>query len=250
MSSMPYPNLRAAFEAFLKPFGGCSCGTLMSTWCRAHVSSRFAASLHFDLVLRGGELSKVVRHELTSTDRHLTGNLWSTKTHPGVLSPWCVLHSCQDYRPEWCTVCLFDLWWTLFGDQPAKLNVDVRCLGDRGPGTVPLWTCGLFLFKNAEKSTHLRPALGSDACSKLVKKSFQAAKFDSRWNVHKARGITTSKAVNMGLPWGVATIRGRWSETSATFFKSYFRKTTFLEFSHENAIKSFEYVIRLKETIA
>ena len=209
---------------------------------------RFAGSLHFDLALRGGELSKVVRFELKSSDLGLQGSLWDTKTHPGVLSPFLVRHSCQDYQAEWCTPCLFDLWWLRFGDQPAKLNIDVRCLGDRGPGTVPLWTCGLFLWLHPE-SNGLRPALGKDACSKLVKKSFTAAGFDPHWNPHKARGITTSKAVNMGLPWGVATLRGRWSESSDTFQRSYFRKRNFLEFSHDNATKSFEFVIRLKETI-
>jgi hypothetical protein len=186
---------------------------------------------------------------LAATELLLKGWLWSTKTHPGVLSAFVVRHCCQDYRPEWCTPCIFDEWWLRFGDQPAKLDIDVRCLGDRGPGTVPLWTCGLFLYVSAEKLTGLRPALGKDACSKLVKKTFTAAKYDPRWNTHKARGMTTSKAVNMGLPWGVATIRGRWAATSATFQKSYFRKTTFLEFSHDNATKSFEFVIRLKETI-
>jgi hypothetical protein len=241
--------MRVLFESFLEPSGECTCEPSMFTWCDHHVRTRFATCLHCDLALRAGELAKVVRYKMESTARHLKGNLWDTKTHPGVLSSWSVLHSCQDYRPEWCTPCLFDLWWLRFGDQPAKLNIDVRCLGDREPGSAPLWTCGLFLFVNPEKLTGLHPALGSDACSKLIKKSFQAAGFDSRITAHKARGMSTSKAVNMGLPWGVATIRGRWAETSATFQKSYFRKTTFLEFSHDNATKSFEFVIRLKETI-
>jgi hypothetical protein len=48
---------------------------------------------------------------------------------------------------------------------------------------------------------------------------------------------------------GVATLRGRWAESSDTFQRSYFRKTNFLECSHDNANKSFEFVIRLKETI-
>jgi hypothetical protein len=241
--------VRAAFESWLKPQGGCTCGALLSTWCDDHLRRRFPCSLHFDLALRGGETSKVVRYGLESTNRHLKGNLWDTKTHPGVLSSWSVRHSCQDYQPEWCTVCLFDAWWLRFGDQPAKLNVDVRCLGDKSPDTSPIWTCGLFLFLYPEKLTGLRPALGKDACSKLVKACFTDAGYDPRWTTHKGRGMVTSKVVNMGLPWGVATIRGRWAETSDTFQKSYFRKTTFLEFSHDNATKSFEFVVRLKETI-
>jgi hypothetical protein len=249
LASGPYPSLHACFETFTNPLGGCKCRVLLESWCNTHLRLRLAASLHYDLALRGGELSKVVRFELESTDQHLKGYLWDTKTHPGVLSAFRILHCCQHYRPEWCTPCIFDAWWIRFGDQPAKLDIDVRCLGDRGPGTVPLLTCPLFLYLHPEKLTGLRPGLGKEACSKLVKKTFTAAGFDPRWNTHKARGMTTSKAVNMGLPWGVATIRGRWSTTSATFHKSYFRKTTFSEFSLDNATKTFEFVIRLKETI-
>ena len=190
-----------------------------------------------------------MRHKLISTLRHLIGNMWDTKTHPGVLTSFTILHSCQDYCQEWCTVCLYDAWWSRFGERPPKLDIDVRCLGDRGPGTTPMWTCGLFLYRRPEKSSGLHPALGSDACSKFIRRCFAAAGFDPRWTPHKGRGMGTSKVVNMGLPWGVATIRGRWSETSDTFEKSYFRKTIFLEFSHDNATKTFGFVLRLKETI-
>lgn len=231
------------------PTGKCTCGPLAATWCDTHLKSRLATALHCDIVLRGGELAKLVRHGLECDDRRLKGFLWSPKTHEGMLYPFFVAHCCGDYQAEWCTPCLFDLFWLRFGDQPALLDVDVRAAADRKPSIPPIWTCGLFLYENKSRDTGLRKALGKDRCSKMIKAAFTFADFDSRWNVHKLRAFASSKAVNMGFPWEPANTRGRWSEKSGTFRKNYYRRTLFLEESPENRTKSFEFVLRLKETI-
>jgi hypothetical protein len=219
------------------------------SWCDVHVRSRFATGLHFDLALRGGEGAKVVQYGLESTSEYLRGNLFDTKTYHGVLYPWSIRHTCEEYCEEWCTPCLFDMFWLRFGHLPAVLDVDVRSPDEVEKMKPPILTCGLLLSLHPAKDTGLHKALGKDRSSKIVKHTLIAAGIDEAWTVHKTRGMTTSKVVNMGLVWGSATIRGRWSPNSRTFEKSYFRKTTFLEATPLNAVKTFEVVLRLKETI-
>jgi hypothetical protein len=137
----------------------------------------------------------VVRYGLKSTDWCLCGYLFDTKTDHGGLYPWSVYQSCQDYRREWCTPCLFDAWWLLFGDQPPILDVDVRSPDEVQRGIPPILTCGVVLALNHSKETGCHAALGKDRCPKIIKSVLVEAGIDPTWTVHMTRGMTTSKAV-------------------------------------------------------
>jgi hypothetical protein len=83
----------------------------------------------------------------------------------------------------------------------------------------------------------------------VVESTWDHAGWHKRWRTHDLRGIAPSKATNMGFPKVAAIRRGRWAKKSSAFEKHYLRIANFEESSPYNATKSFESVIRLKETI-
>jgi hypothetical protein len=249
----PYPNIREIFESWTRPKDGEDCcGKKLASWCSPHLSDRLACSLHLDLALRGGGLSKLIRWRLRSDRQGLKGFLFDRKTESGILFPWVVKHCHQQYRKEWCTPCLYDEWCKHVAHKLPLCELDISDATESWePGDAQILTSPLFLCLKPSAGT-IPPryrAYGKDQCSKKVRRTFERGGVHKKWTAHKGRGMSTSKVVNMGMPWGAAVIRGGWSPNSNTFQKSYFRKTVFLEHDTRNAARTFEYVLRLQETI-
>jgi hypothetical protein len=91
-------------------------------------------------------------------------------------------------------------------------------------------------------------SLGSNAVANKVQAVLRRAGISKAWTTHLLRGLSPSKAINVGWPSLASLLRGRWSPTSNTFEKSYYRRTSYAETSPSNAKLSFEVVIRLNET--
>lgn len=254
-----FPPLRKLFESWLipNPNANCSCGSVLLSWCDDHLRSRFGTAISADGIFRGGELSKFVRYGAESTPVHLKGYLWSPKTHEGILYPFRILHSCKETCEEWCTVCLYDLLWARTGHLSVLNDIDVSTASDRaldvktGLRKAPaIMTCAVMVSKSvASKAVGLHKSLGDQRCSKLIKSTWDHAGWHKKWRTHDLRGIAPSKAINMGFPKDAAIRRGRWAKKSSAFEKHYLRIANFEESSPDNATKSFESVIRLKETM-
>jgi hypothetical protein len=214
--------------------------TKLGKWPRKLLEENTATTLHLDLSARAGETAKLIHHGLRTSRRWgIQGFLWDTKESPGALTPVQVNHCHDYYPPEWCSPCLVEE--LMSRTRSFKRANDIDCsphLAEK--------TSGLFLW------THQRDgkfkSLGSNAVSNLVLAALERAQVPKHWTAHKLRGLSASKAINMGWPWQESLLRGRWSPSSNTFKTSYYRKTLYEETSPNNSKLSFEVVIRLKET--
>jgi hypothetical protein len=236
----PYFDIEQVFQTF----GTCQeedgCGPKLSQWSRKTLEMNAATLLHADFSARAGESSKLVRYRLRISARSgLSGLLWDTKENPGRFTPVKAAHCHEEYCAEWCSPCV--VAELLKRTSCFQLANDIDCnpqLKEK--------TSGLFLWTYHKNGKH--PSLGSNAVSNLIQKALRRANVPKEWTAHKLRGLTPSKAINLGWPWLAALLRGRWSPSSQTFEKSYFRRTLYKETSPDNAKLSFEVVIRLKET--
>jgi hypothetical protein len=248
----PYPSVAGLFASFLKVSCTKCTGKTLKKWCDRHLKVRFGASLTVDICGRGGELAKIVLHLFNVDQRGLKFYFWNLKTAVGKLVPCFINHCHGPYKKEICTPCLAKEFVRRFG----KLNraKDVACTlldVENDPTLVTpglIRTSGLFPFIHPD-SNGLYFSLGPDACGKFMKQAFKEAGIKPSIPPHKARGMSASKVVNMGMSRDAALTRGRWSPSSTTFEKSYFRATSFLEHNPKNAYRTFEVVVRLSETI-
>jgi hypothetical protein len=211
----------------------------LADWPRQEVEENAATLLQLDLTFRAGENAKLIRYGLEVSAAGLKGFLWDTKEAPGVLTPVRAAHCHERFCEEWCSPCVVKE--VLKRTKFLKLAFDIDCSPH-----LKKKTSGLFLWTHHRAGVH--DSLGSNAVSNKVKRVLQRAGVSKDWTTHLLRGLSPSKAINMGWPWLASLLRGRWSASSDTFEKSYYRRTLYKETSPDNAKLPFEVVIRLNET--